>query len=419
MRQYVLQFSAFSLRSASLFARFLLVVVVARALPPEDYGFFMLYIAAIQIGTSVASMDVYAETTRLFLNAPDQRRLILSRHFSFLGLSGAILGPLFGLAFFGYEGRFPIEVYLIFPIFFLSELFANDITRLLPPLNHPFAASSFLFVRQMVPLATMIVIQELIGANLTLLDALVITFGATVPSICIVLIAFRLQGYYSSLMRLNIPWVIATIHASALFFAATVVFRVLFGVDRFVVASATGLATSGIYGLYVSFGMGIISVLEAGVSAWKYPPLVQSVMKRDARSVMVHFRSFLIANLISAVLMCLSAYFAIRYIVLNFLEPNFYTGLLYLHWIMFGAIAISASLPFHYLLFGLRRDLSMLIIYILAMGAVVLYSLLVLNNDGGVGEAFGVFVVATFVIATGRLTFAIGSLKSIHRGLWS
>lgn len=418
MRNDALQFIALALRAASLFARFLLVVIVARALPPESFGFFMLYFVALQIGTAVASMDVYAETARLFLDAPDQRRHILSRHFSFLFVAGAIFGPLVGLAFFSYEGQFAIVLYLIFPVFFLAELFANDITRLLPPLQHPFAASIFLFVRQVPPLGIIFALDEFVQTDLTLLGAIVITFGTTIPLIGVALIVFRLQAYYDTLLRLDLQWVRATIRASLIFFVATLVFRVLFGMDRFIVASATGLATSGIYGLYVSFGLGIVSVLEAGVSAWKYPPLVRSILQRDSRSVAAQFKSFLIANLVSSALMCLAAYFAIWYIVLNFLEPHYHAGLAYLHWALLGVIAISASLPFHYVLFGLRKDLSLLMIYLCTLAIVLLYSFLILNG-GGIGEAFGLFVVATSVIAGGRLLFAIGPLKSIYQGRWS
>lgn len=418
MRTYALPFSAFSLRSASLLARFLLVVVVAKALPPESFGFFMLYVAALQIGTAAASMDVYAETTRLFLDAPDQRRHILSRHFSFLGVAGVTLGPLVSLAFFAYEGQFPIVLYLIFPVFFLTELFANDVTRLLPPLQHPFAASVLLFVRQILPLGAIFALDELVEANVTLLDAIVIMFGTTVPLIGVVLIVFRLRAYYDTLLRLDLSWVRETVKASVMFFVASLVFRVLFGIDRFIIASTTGLAISGIYGLYVSFGLGIVSVLEAGVSAWKYPQLVRSILQQDSHAVMAQFKGFLIANLISSAVMCLAAYFAIRYIVLTFLEPSYHAGLAYLYLILLGAIAISASLPFHYVLFGLRKDLSLLAIYSCAVAAVLVYTFLVLNG-GGVGEAFGVFVVATFVIAVGRLAFAIGPLISIHQGRWS
>ncbi|MFG6531419.1 MULTISPECIES: lipopolysaccharide biosynthesis protein [unclassified Sulfitobacter] len=418
MKDKILQLSAFSLRSASLLARFLLVVVVARALPPDSFGFFILYVATLQIGTAAASMDVYAETTRLFLDAPDQRQNILSRHFSFLGATGVIVGPLVGLAFFAYEGQFPIAVYLVFPVFFLTELYANDITRLLPPLQHPFAASVLLFVRQAIPLAIIFVLNEFSGSDLTLLKTIVITFGPAVPVIGIVLIMFRARSYYDTLLRLDLRWVRTTVQASAAFFAATLVFRVLFGIDRFIVASMTGLGTTGIYGLYVSFGMGIVSVLEAGVSAWKYPPLVRSILHRDSGAVIIQFSSFLITNLVSSVVMCLAAYFAIQYIVLNFLEPHYHAGLAHLHWILLGAIAISASLPFHYVLFGLRRDRALLAIYCCAVAAVMLYALLVLKG-GGVGEAFGVFVVATTVIGAGRMAFAFGPLKSIRQGHWS
>lgn len=418
MRNYILQMLAFSLRSASLLARFLLVVIVARALPPENFGFFMLYVAALQIGTAIASMDVYAETTRLLLDAPDQRLRILNRHFSFLSAAGVMLGPPVALAFFAYEGQFPAIIYLIFPLFFLSELFANDITRLLPPLQHPFMASVFLFVRQGIPLTIIFALDEFFGAALTLLATIVITFGATVPLIGATLIVFRLRAYYDTLLSLDLRWIRATVRASLVFFASTLVFRTLFGLDRFVVASMTDLATAGVYGLYVSFGLGIVSVLEAGVSAWKYPPLVGSILQRDSGSVIEQFKSFTVTNLVSSALMCLVAYFAIQYIVVHFLEPYYHDGLVHLHWILLGVIAISASLPFHYTLFGLRMDQSLLAIYLCAMAAVVLYSSLVLQ-DGKLGEAFGVFTVAAIVISIGRLTFAIGPLKSIRQGRWS
>tara|TARA_Y100000296_G_scaffold87454_1_gene134732 strand:- start:18860 stop:20116 length:1257 start_codon:yes stop_codon:yes gene_type:complete len=418
MKDKVLQFSAFSLRSASLLARFVLFVVVARALQPDSFGFFMLYAATLQIGTAAASMDVYAETTRLFLDAPDQQKNILSRHFSFLGATGFIVGPLFGLAFFAYAGDFPIAVYLVFPVFFLSELYANDLTRLLPPLQHPFAASVLLFVRQGIPLATIFVLDELAGIDLNLLAAIVITFGLAVPVVAIVLIMLRVGSYYETLLRLDLRWVRTTVQASAVFFAATLVFRVLFGIDRFIVASMTELATTAIYGLYVSFGMGIISVLEAGVSAWKYPPLVRSILHRDSGAVMAQFSRFLITNLVSSVVMCLAAYFAIQYIVLHFLAPHYHAGLAHLHWILLGAVAISASLPFHYVLFGLRKDRALLVVYSCAFAAMAIYTLLVLKG-GGVGEAFGVFVVAALTIAAGRIAIAMGSLKLIRHGRWS
>ncbi|SDX67831.1 hypothetical protein SAMN04488041_11162 [Sulfitobacter pontiacus] len=377
----------------------------------------MLYVAALQIGPAVASMDVYAETTRLFLASPGQRQNILSRHFSFLALAGAIAGPIVGLAFYTYEGQFSIEVYYIFPALFLTELFANDIARLLPPLRHPFAASIFLFVRQILPLSIVFTLDEIIESEVTLLGAILATYGATIPLVSIVLIVLRLRAYFLTLLKINLPWVLATIHASIIFFSATVAFRILFGIDRFIIASETGLATSGIYGLYVSFGLGIVSVLEAGVSAWKYPPFVQTILQRDSHLAIVQFKNFMITNLLSSALLCISAYFAISYIVKSFLETSYQAGLPYLHWVVLGAIAISASLPLHYLLFALRKDLYLLYIYSFSILAVGTYSFLFLNG-GGIGEAFGMFVIASFAISIGRIIFSIGPLKSIYRGRW-
>jgi O-antigen/teichoic acid export membrane protein len=202
-----------------------------------------------------------------------------------------------------------------------------------------------------------------------------------------------------------------------MFFAGTLVFRALFGIDRFIVASMTDLETSGIYALYISFGLGIVSILEAGVSAWKYPQLVDALLKRNSRSVVIQLKSFLATNFISSVVLCLCAYAAIQYIVLNFLEPFYNAGLVHLHWILFGAVALSVSLPFHYLLYGLRKDWSFLVIYIFALAAVISYAFLILK-DGDVGKVFGLFAIAAFFIAAGRLTFAIGPLKAIYKGSW-
>ncbi|MFN4287843.1 MAG: lipopolysaccharide biosynthesis protein [Brevundimonas sp.] len=405
--------SALGFRAGSLLARFLLAIVVARLLPPDAFGLFMLLLVTVQMASAMASMDVYAETTRLFLAQEGGRDQVLSRHFSFLLLAAVVAAPLAAAGLYLHEGSASVIVYALVAALVVSEALANDVGRFLAPLGRPLWASAYLFIRQVPPVAALL-IADLAGVGLGLVEIVMVLAAFSVAITAASMVWLSRGRPWRFISGFDARWTWAVIRGCALFFAGTILFRALFGLDRFLVSSGTDLATAGVYALYVSFGLGLVSVLEAGVSAWHYPKLVQAVLRGEKALALRRLRDFAIANALSALLLCALAAIAVPLIVRGALGPDYEAGLTWFPLILLGAFLISASLPFHYLVYARRRDVSFVMIYGAALIVMAAYFVMVLSG-GAAAEAFALFALVAAAITVGRVIAAAPLIVTLRR----
>lgn len=405
--------SALGFRAGSLLARFLLAIVVARLLPPEAFGLFMLLLVTVQMASAMASMDVYAETTRLFLGQEGGRDQVLSRHFSFLLLAAVLAAPLAAAGLYLHEGSASVIVYALVALLVVSEALANDVGRFLAPLGRPLWASAYLFIRQVPPVLALF-LADLAGLRLGLVEIVMVLAGFSVAVTTASVVWLSRARPWRFISGFDARWTWAVIRGCALFFAGTILFRALFGLDRFLVSSGTDLSTAGVYALYVSFGLGLVSVLEAGVSAWHYPKLVQAVLRAEHALALRRFRDFAIANALSSLVLCVLAAMAVPLIVRGALGPEYEAGLALFPLILLGAFLISASLPFHYLVYARRHDVKFAMIYGAALIVMAGYFLMVLSG-GGLAEAFALFPIIAAAITLGRVLAAAPVIAALRR----
>ncbi len=402
---------AFVLRGLALLSRFFLVIVVARVLSADEFGLFMLFIAAGQLASALASMDVYAETSRVILTGDTDQRLLLSKHFSFISASAILVAPVATILFWLQDPHAPYLVVVLLPLFIVAETIGNDFGRLFAPLGKPVWASLYIFLRQAPLTIVIFLMSEVLERPISLNE----TIGLLVASSIVVIIPsiIWLSGRHlrSFITALDPLWAGKIIKGSILFFIATMIFRSVMGLDKFIVSNVTDLTIVGVYAFFVSIGMGILSVAEAGVSSWYYPKLVKAVMAGETKTSISVFFGFMKANFISTIVLAGIAISVVPFIIEALLGPEYRDGLTYFPLILAGVICLSLSLPFHYLIYAKRQDTKLILIYSLALSTMMLYAVIWLA-EGTFAEAFGMFFVIAATIAIGRLIGAIQIIRS-------
>src|SRR5690606_14373628 len=99
---------------------------------------------------------------------------------------------------------------------------------------------------------------------------------------CLVAIKKLLSLDRSSLsMRINWLWIRSGVKIALPLLAASLAFRGIFTLDRYLVENVAGLSALGPYTLFVGMVTAILSFLDAGVVVFSYPKLVASAKQQD------------------------------------------------------------------------------------------------------------------------------------------
>jgi O-antigen/teichoic acid export membrane protein len=183
-------------------------------------------------------------------------------------------------------------------------------------------------------------------------------------------------------------------------------FRSILGVDKFLVGSAYGEEGVAIYTIYAAGVLGVLALLESGVSAWHYPGMVQSIRNSMFGEAKDKFRKFFIQNLISTILLFLGLFLFFP-IVAYFLLPKIYFDEIELFFVMsFGVIFYCLTMPFHYVLYGFGRDGYFVFMYAVSFSLMFFWYFFYMVDFGLVGAGF-MLTGALLSISIFRIAFSL------------
>ncbi len=345
-------------------------------------GVFSLYWAGLQLSASLIPLDVYAQTTRLILTKRGEAGSNLERHFGFLLLAVFLLGPLalFLNVIFGAE--LDGLLLLIFAIHLPLEVYATDLSRLLIPLGKPLLSIISNFVRSAAWFFPVLMFFELEIAEA--LPVAVVTFwlSGTFLSVILILKFSRVEGLKYRKVLIDIDWIKAAITGSFVFLIATLMFRSILGVDKFLVSSAYGEDIVAIYTVYASGVLGVLAMLESGVSAWHYPRMVQSIKNNKIDLALRQFRSFFVQNFIATATLFLGLFLLFPLIAHAFLPPIYYDEISLFFIMAVGVVFYCLTMPFHYFLYGLGRDRYFLFMYSFSLALMFCWYFSIMRDFG-------------------------------------
>ncbi len=410
MTKHLPQLFSSVLRVSALGLRFVLMFSLARHLPLSDFGLFGLYSAGLLLAAAVLPLDIYSNSTRLLLQQDADVGGILSRHSGFLLLSSILLVPIAAMLFSLSIEKVTMILSLIFLIHLPFELFSTDMGRLMVALGKPLQANIALFLRTASWIIPVVVILEFDIVEIALTQILWIWLAGSVLTLLYSLAIYARMPGVRVRPVVDFKWIAGSIAGSGLFLLATFLFRSVLGLDRFMVENALGLEIVGIYSLFASVALGVLGIIEAGVSAWRFPALVKNIADGEYAAARKQFWLFVRQNSLATIALILAIAAVFTPAMYFLLDPPFFENWPSFLTILAGVALYCLSMPAHYLIFGFRKDAYLVGIYAFALVVMLLWALIYLKS-GGLPAAATMLSLALTSIAVSRCIAASVLLK--------
>ncbi|WP_417508018.1 lipopolysaccharide biosynthesis protein [Microbacterium sp.] len=287
MRKRTIRLASTSLRFTALAARFLLIFALAMFLPPTEVGLYGLVAATATYAVYALGMDFYTYSTREILESDRSTwRTKLTSHAAILGTIALIATPVFiGI---GISTLLPWSIVGWLATIAISEQWAQDIDRTLIALSKQFAASVVILVRQAAMPLT-VVIMFAASSDLRKIEWV---FGSwTVFNVVAIILGLLFLHHTTPRGRLRVDWawVRKGLVVALPFLGGTLLLRLLFTLDRQIVAYFDGLDVLGAYVLAVTISGGLSSVIAVGIMQFNYPSLITAAREKsyiDFRQIM-------------------------------------------------------------------------------------------------------------------------------------
>lgn len=401
------QLASVAMRLGGLGMRFLLLFLLARHFSVIEVGLFSLYWAAIQLGASVFTLDVYSYSTRSILSKNSNKNKIISKHIGFLILVTCICTPIAGIAFYFYSSNvaLPLWVIILFLIHLPLEIFNTDAGRLLVPLEKPLQSNFLLFIRTAAWIPIAVLVMEL---NLKVNIGCIVALWVSGSLLCLVLSYFYLKGAIRDTIRakFDILWLKSALLGSFLLTLSTILFRAILGLDRFYVGQVFDLETVAIYSLYASVSLGVLALVESGVSAWRFPQLIKNIHEANFIEAKKNLVSFIKENFIASFLLIITITILFPFFTRIFLNEIYYNNIITFYLICLATFFYCISMPFHYVIYGFRKDIYFILIYGFSLFCMSFYAYFFMESDGFTGTGI-MILIGLSLIGLGRLIVAL------------
>lgn len=373
------------LRALTLGSKFILLFYLATKLNVVQMGVFTLYWAGLQLSASLIPLDVYAQTTRLILEKNSKVVLNLQKHFGFLLLVIIFLGPIALYLNVSFGAKLDGLFFILFLVHLPAEVFATEISRLLVPLGKPLLSNFLNFIRSSAWILFVFLFFEL---NLIEISPVSVVSLWLVGSVLCVLLSIFIIGLNNlQLLRFSIDfiWIKAAISGGFLFLIGTLLFRSILGIDKFLVNSAYGEEVVAIYAIYSSGLLGVLALLESGISAWHYPRMVKSIRDSNFDMAKLQFKKFFLKNLLYGSFLFLVIFFVFPILVYVFLPSVYFNEISLFYVIAVGVVLYCFTMPFHYFIYGIGADKCLVLIYMLSLMFILIWFYVYMVDFGILG----------------------------------
>ena len=385
-----------SLRGLTLASKFLLLMFLARLLPPSDLGIYGLVVVTISVSLYLLGLDFYTYNTREIL-AGDRSgyALKIRDQLVFHGATYAVVLPALLLVFV--SGTLAWKYAGWFYILLVLEHLSQESYRLLITLSRSSVANLVLFLRAGI----WVFAVAALGIFTPSVVSLNLVFGCWLVGVTasLVLAGFVLRNLpWRSVLykQINWPWIRRGVKISSRFFAASICLLGVQYADRYFLQHFHGAADVGIYTLFWQIANTIQIFVYTAIATVLFPKLVESFQKGDLAAYRLHMRRLVIGVAGSILLVGMGIIIIIRP-VLTIVGKEVYRDHLQVGWILIAAIAIlSLSYIPHLALYVRRRDRAIVTASGSALGAALVAHLILIPSLGPVGAAWGTLIAAVF-----------------------
>lgn len=251
------------LRGLSLGARFIIIVILARALGPAEFGIFTLVMTTEIVAILILGFEINAYSRREIVNAKsplDQLRHIRDQITitSLLGLGAPII--IYGVAL---ARILPVDLVPLITIVTFFDLLSQEGIRALYALQRVIMANIIYFVRSSAWVFLIVGLFFLSPSSITIKSTLSIWAGFSFSAICLFFWSLRAMPWRPVLRSsVDWQWIRHGFGVAAPFFVSTLFVSVLSYLPRYILFYLRGDAETGIFGLYAGIAVGIVNLLS-------------------------------------------------------------------------------------------------------------------------------------------------------------
>lgn len=349
-----LRLGSLGVRAITLGSRAVLVFFLARVLPAADVGVYGLVAATISYGIMVLGLDFYTYAHReLLAVGPDTWPTIIRDQLTFYGIVYVISLP---IAWILHHEVFPYKVAWLSFVLLVIEHLAQEVGRLLIVLGRPLTAQVVLFIRSGAWVWIAIAVLWLAPQYRRIEVAVGLWALGSACALLLGVAALRDLPWDRRASHVDWRWIRRGLSVGSTYFAATLCFRGLFVVDRYVVQLVAGQEMLGVYTLYASVLSAVIAFLSSGVFDFLYPRVVAAYRNGDLHSFARSMRHLLSHTMVATAAILVLAAVGIRPIIVLIDRPIYLTNL-NLFWVMLMAAALFAlGMVAHYGLYAIGGD---------------------------------------------------------------
>ncbi|KUQ84107.1 MULTISPECIES: lipopolysaccharide biosynthesis protein [Enterobacter cloacae complex] len=354
-----------SLRIAALGGKFLLMMAIARFLTVKDVGDYGLYVSIIVISLYFVGLDFYIFSTREMLDPKVKKKTgeILFNQFIFFVFSYLLLAAVWpGLltlsAITGVGG-------LLF-VLTITEHLSQECYRILIIKEKITLANFILFIRSGIWCYLSVPFLYFQFINLEQIFYLWFVFSTASVVIGVIFIAkFESISFYD--FKIDIKWLKRGIKTSFLFFLGTICLRVINYFDKVIAVHFISSPNLGVYVFFFGIAAAVQAIIDVLVVTRYYPSLVKAVQANDfvegKKAFSIFKRKIFLYNY---TLFALSI--PATYLIIKLTGKVEYVD--HFSWYILIVIATSflnMSMPYHYVLYSKKKDISIVCINAIAL----------------------------------------------------
>jgi O-antigen/teichoic acid export membrane protein len=355
-----------SLRVATLFAKFALVLALAKYLPPADVGTYGLLFATIIFLLMALGFDFYTYAHRELIVSDKSRWAGLIRDQAvFYGFTYLALLPVCLLVFVA--GLLPWNLAVWFLPLLALEHIAQEFNRLLVAMSQQGWASVVLFVRHGIWAIVAVLWMYFSPAQRSLEFVLLAWLVGLV--LAVALGCFRLARLDRASLQADIDWswIKRGIKVAVPFLVASLTLRALFTVDRYWMEALAGLDTLAAYVLFFGIANAVFSVVDATVVSFMYPRLVAATRQGEEGRFRHLLRALTWQVLLATSVFSVAALVCIHPLLQWLDKPVYTAGLPFFYWLLAATVFFCLSMIPHVGLYARRRDKAIVAAHILSL----------------------------------------------------
>lgn len=385
----MLKSSIFSLllRILTLASKFILTIMIARKLGPEELGVYGLLVASIGVAILFIGFDYYVYNTREILKTPKNKiaHKLCDQLIVHLICYVALLPALY-LIFL--TELLPSKYVVWFYVLVVLEHISQELYRLLITLSRPVAANVAFFLRNGSWAFVAIILLYFDIADIEIPQLLLGWTAGVFMSICVGFYFVR-EVFLQRAKMPSVNWggIKKGVKSSSWFLTSTLALRLSEIADRFWIQYYHGDKDAGIYILFFSIANMVQTFIYTGIISILYPSLISAY--QDGRFDEYSRLMKRMAIAIITIGLGLSVIIAILiYPILNVIGREEYIDNIPVFWaVLIAANIYLIGLIPHYSLYVRRMDGALVISNYIGFAIVMLFNFILTPVYGGVGAA--------------------------------